>query len=112
PLVTLQHNYQLPPVGRSFRRKVACDGEMRGVKAKTLYPQRPESWSKEDSWPLDTGQGVRAGPGRSAPGKSIGYLPTNATGDQEARVDRRYPWLSSGMPIAVAGAPGVASGIW
>ena len=36
PLVTLQHNYQLPLVGRSLRRRVARDGDLRGVKAKTL----------------------------------------------------------------------------
>jgi hypothetical protein len=34
PLVTLQHNYQLPPVGRTLWRKVARDGDLRGVKAK------------------------------------------------------------------------------
>jgi hypothetical protein len=37
PLVTLQHNYQLPPVGRSLWQKVARDGDLRGVKAKTLH---------------------------------------------------------------------------
>jgi hypothetical protein len=27
------HNYQLPTMGRSLLRKVACDGDLRGVKA-------------------------------------------------------------------------------
>ena len=53
PLVTHQHNYQLPPVGRSLWHKVARDCDPRGIKAKTLYPQRPESWPKEDTWPPD-----------------------------------------------------------
>jgi len=74
PLVTLQHNYQLPPVGRSLWRKVARDGDLRGVKAKTLYPQRPESWPKEDAWRPDKAFAlVQAG---LLQGKSIGFLPT------------------------------------
>ena len=45
------HNYQLPPSVRSLWSKVSRHGEMRGVKAKTLYPEWPESWPKEDTRP-------------------------------------------------------------
>jgi hypothetical protein len=36
PLVTPQHNYQLPPMDRLLWRKVVRDGDLRGVKAKRL----------------------------------------------------------------------------
>src|SRR5437764_1128447 len=38
PIVTMQHAYWLPPVGKSLWRKVCKDGQSVGVKAKTLYP--------------------------------------------------------------------------
>jgi hypothetical protein len=41
PIVTLQHCYSLPPVGKSVWRKRYKDGDMVGVKAKTQYPKRP-----------------------------------------------------------------------
>src|SRR5262245_21912679 len=41
PIVTMQHSYALPPVGRSLWRKVVRDGRLAGVKAKTQYPSRP-----------------------------------------------------------------------
>src|SRR5438270_1783109 len=51
PIVTLQHAYWLPPVGRSLWRKVVRDGSRQGVKAKTHYPNRPDSW--QGAWPAD-----------------------------------------------------------
>lgn len=73
PIVTLQHAYDLPPVGRSLWRKVLRDGPRIGVKAKTLYPPRPESWPGE-TWPADVAFSlVQADLLR---GKSIGFLPT------------------------------------
>src|SRR5688500_5540201 len=33
PIVTMAHNYQIPPVGRSLWRKKVRDGETRGIKA-------------------------------------------------------------------------------
>jgi hypothetical protein len=73
PIVTLQHAYHLPPVGRSLWRKVLRDGPRSGVKAKTLYPPRPESWPGE-TWPADVAFSlVQADLLR---GKSIGFLPT------------------------------------
>jgi hypothetical protein len=72
PLVTLQHAYALPPIGRSLWRKVVRDGPMQGVKAKTQYPVKPEAW--QGSWPADVALClVQADLLR---GKSIGFLPT------------------------------------
>ena len=73
PIVTLQHVYTLPPVGKGLWRKVVRDGLRRGVKAKTHYPPRPEAWPKDD-WPPDVAFAlVQADLLR---GKSIGFLPT------------------------------------
>src|SRR5689334_4007450 len=44
PIVTLNHAYWAPPVGKSLWRKVARDGELKGIKAKTQYPSRPADW--------------------------------------------------------------------
>ncbi len=72
PIVTMQHAYSLPPVGRSLWRKVVKDGDRKGVKAKTQYPARPESW--QGNWPADVAFAlVQADLLR---GKSIGFLPT------------------------------------
>src|ERR1700724_2081250 len=49
PIVTLNHDYTIPPVGRSLWRKVVKDGVSRGVKAKTIYPTKPDAWG-EDPW--------------------------------------------------------------
>ncbi|OAI46890.1 hypothetical protein AYO44_10565 [Planctomycetaceae bacterium SCGC AG-212-F19] len=73
PIVTLQHAYHLPPVGRSLWRKVVKDGPRMGVKAKTHYPPRPDSWPGE-TWPADAAFAlIQADLLR---GKSIGFLPT------------------------------------
>src|SRR5438874_12068727 len=74
PLVTLQHSYWLPPVGRSLWRKRVKDGDLVGIKAKTQYPQRPEAWPAVADWPPDFAFTlVQAG---LLCGKSIGFLPT------------------------------------
>lgn len=73
PIVTLQHAYHLPPVGKSLWRKVVKDGDRRGIKAKTQYPAKPADWP-QDSWPPDVAFSlVQADLLR---GKSIGFLPT------------------------------------
>jgi hypothetical protein len=70
PIVTMQHAYQLPPVGRSLWRKVVKDGDRRGVKAKTQYPPRPADW--QGTWPADAAFAlVQADLLR---GKSIGFF--------------------------------------
>jgi hypothetical protein len=87
PIVTMQHAYWLPPVGKSLWRKVVKDGDRRGVKAKTQYPQRPDSWSEGDDWPSDCAFTlVQAG---LLNGKSIGFLPTKVRypTDEEQQAD-------------------------
>jgi hypothetical protein len=72
PIVTLNHAYDQPPVGRSLWRRKARDGPFRGVKAKTHYPARPTGWTLAD-WPPDLAfELVQAGLLR---GKSIGFIP-------------------------------------
>jgi hypothetical protein len=72
PIVTLNHAYDQPPVGRSLWRRKARDGPYRGVKAKTHYPARPGNWTLAD-WPPDLAFDlVQAGLLR---GKSIGFIP-------------------------------------
>jgi hypothetical protein len=72
PLVTLGHAYHLPPVGRSLWQKRVTDGDLVGIKAKTRYPARPDSWG-EDPWvPDKVFLLVQAG---LLQGKSIGFLP-------------------------------------
>ncbi len=73
PLVTLQHSYSMPPVGKSLWRKRVKDGDLVGIKAKTHYPARPDSWAEADPWPPDQMPTlVQAG---LLNGKSIGFLP-------------------------------------
>jgi hypothetical protein len=87
PLVTLQHAYWLPPVGRSLWRRRVKDGERMGVKAKTLYPSRPESWPQGAPWPPDTVFPlVQAG---LLCGKSIGFLPTRVRTPTDEEIRRR-----------------------
>jgi hypothetical protein len=86
PLVTLGHQYQLPPVGRSLWRKRVRDGSRVGVKAKTQYPPRPEVWPDAGAWPPDQALAlVQAG---LLNGKSIGFLPTRVHIPDEAEVKK------------------------
>jgi hypothetical protein len=86
PLVTLGHQYHLPPVGRSLWRRRVRDGARVGVKAKTQYPPRPESWPAADAWPPDQALAlVQAG---LLNGKSIGFLPTRVHIPDEAEVQK------------------------
>lgn len=87
PVVTLQHAYWLPPVGRSLWRKRVRDGERIGIKAKTQYPSRPEGWPSNTSWPPDyVFPLVQA---RLLCGKSIGFLPTKARAPTEEEIGQR-----------------------
>lgn len=73
PLVTLGHDYQLPPVGSCAWRRRASEGGRIGVKARTDYPPRPDDWPADAPWLPDQVLAlVRAGLLR---GKSIGFLP-------------------------------------
>lgn len=94
PIVTLNHSYTAPPVGKSLWRKVVRDGALRGIKAKTLYPARPSGWSGD--WPADIAFAlVQADLLR---GKSIGFLPTkvHAPSDEETR---QNGWSKVGLVI-------------
>ena len=103
PVVTLQHRYDLPPVGRSLWRKRVKDGPRQVIKAKTLYPARPESWSTGTDWPPDVAFPlVQAG---LLGGKSIGFLPTRVRPPTEAEMTSRMsgwskPTAMTTMPIA------------
>ena len=71
PLVTMQHCYGQPPVGRSLWRKKTKDGQVAGIKAKTQYPARPSDWT-DACWPPDTAFAlIKAG---LLQGKSIGFV--------------------------------------
>jgi hypothetical protein len=73
PLVTLGHDYQLPPVGTCAWRRRANENGLSGIKARTDYPPRPADWPAEQPWLPDQAFGlIRAGLLR---GKSIGFLP-------------------------------------
>ena len=73
PLVTLGHDYDLPAVGRSVWRRRVADGPLVGIKAKTIYPPRPASWSEGEPWiPDQVFALVQSG---LLAGKSIGFLP-------------------------------------
>jgi hypothetical protein len=73
PLVTLAHDYRVPPVGRSLWRRRSRDGTAAGVRAKTRYPERPPAWPASDPWPPDRAFAlIQAG---LLQGKSIGFLP-------------------------------------
>ncbi len=74
PIVTLNHCYHMPPVGKSLWRKRAKDGSLAGIKAKTQYPPAPANWPEGEEWPPDCAFSlVQADLLR---GKSIGFLPT------------------------------------
>jgi hypothetical protein len=71
PLVTLNHCYVEPPVGRSVWRKYGKEGAITGIKAKTYYPARPQGWTDE-CWPPDSAFAlIKSG---LMNGKSIGFI--------------------------------------
>ncbi len=91
PIVTLNHAYDQPPVGRSLWRRKVKEGTLVGVKAKTLYPQKPAAWPGGD-WPPDIAfELVRAG---LLCGKSIGFFPLKARTPTGGEISRR-PELKS-----------------
>ncbi len=91
PIVTLNHNYSMPPIGRSIWRKaaIANDGT-KGIKAKTTYPEKPANWGVESTWPPDdVFTLIQAG---LLNGKSIGWLPTKAHfADQQEQKRNNWP---------------------
>jgi hypothetical protein len=71
PIVTMNHTYWQPPVGRSLWRKRATDGPLAGIKAKTHYPKRPAGWSGDDWMPDSVLALIQAG---MLQGKSVGFI--------------------------------------
>lgn len=97
PIVTLNHCYWAPPVGRSLWRKFATDDPVRGIKAKTLYPARPADWPADKDWPADVAFAlVRADLLR---GKSIGLLPTKVHPPAAAEVAANPAWKHVALVI-------------
>jgi hypothetical protein len=99
PLVTLNHRYDRPPVGRSlWRRRMVRPGDrnvsgngLYGVKAKTFYPPKPGDWPGAE-WPPDVAFAlVQAG---LLAGKSIGFLPLQLRPPSADEVERQ-PQLKS-----------------
>src|SRR5690606_29014157 len=87
PLVTLGHDYDLPPAGRSAWRRRARDGDLIGVKAKTHYPPPPASWPPAEPWlPDQVFALVQSGLLR---GKSIGFLPLRVRAPDRDEAQRR-----------------------
>ncbi|MCI0464714.1 MAG: hypothetical protein L0Z62_47935 [Gemmataceae bacterium] len=86
PIVTMQHAYWMPPVGRSLWRRRVRDGELIGIKAKTQYPTRPNAWPPDCHWPPDVAFTlVQNGLLR---GKSVGFLPTKARRPTDEEIER------------------------
>jgi hypothetical protein len=76
PIITLNHDYTRPPIGRSLWRKFVKDGDTRGIKAKTVYPPMPASWPAGECWEPDkVFAQIQAGLFNA---KCIGWLPTKA----------------------------------
>jgi hypothetical protein len=90
PLVTLNHAYYRPPVGKSvWRRRMKVD-ECRGIQAKTVYPDRPAEWQDGQEWPADSAFAlVKSG---LMCGKSIGFLALEASGPTEQEVKKNPAW--------------------
>lgn len=78
PIVTLNHCYWAPPAGKSLWRKrikaAAANAHGAGIKAKTHYPSRPDSWPKDAEWVPDLAFSLVQSD--LLRGKSIGFLPT------------------------------------
>ena len=73
PIVTVNHDYTKPPIGRSLWRKFVKDGDTRGIKAKTVYPPMAASWPARECWEPDKVLAqIQAG---LLNAKSIGWLP-------------------------------------
>ncbi len=89
PIVTLAHDYARPPVGRSLWRRKVRDGATRGVKAKTVYPARPDAWADPEWLPDRAFALVKAG---LMGAKSIGFLSLEASAPTADEVKRHPEW--------------------
>jgi len=88
PIVTLNHNYNQPPVGRSLWRKRVKEGALVGIKAKTHYPTKPDGWAGD--WAPDQAFAlVRSG---LLLGKSIGFVPLAMHPPTADEIARNVSW--------------------
>ena len=95
PVVTFAHRYDQLPVGRSLWVKRVAEDTMNGWLAKTQYTTRPQEW--EGSWFADAvWHFVKSG---DMPGKSIGFLPMEASEPQEKEVEARPELAGVGLII-------------
>jgi hypothetical protein len=85
PLVTLNHAYWAPPAGKSLWRRVVKESDLKGVKAKTFYPPRPNQWPEKEWVPDLAFALVQADLLR---GKSIGFLPTKVHVPEQKEIDQ------------------------
>lgn len=89
PIVTLGHSYWMPPVGRSLWRRKIKSGGIRGIKAKTVYPEKPADWPRE-AWEPDVAYAlVRA---ELMTGKSIGFLSLEASPPTADEIQMNPDW--------------------
>jgi hypothetical protein len=96
PIVTLNHEYDVPPVGRSLWRKRVKDGTLHGIKAKTHYPARPADWPAGREWSPDIAFTlVKADLLR---GKSTGFLPTKVHVPTDSERER-HGWRDVNLVI-------------
>lgn len=78
PIVTFNHNYETPPVGKSLWRRALRAGGVTGILAATHYPRRPRELPADGEWMPDRVVDlVRAG---LAVGKSIGFIARETRG--------------------------------
>jgi hypothetical protein len=92
PIVTMGHNYKIPPVGRSLWRRKVKDGDRRGIKAKTQYPMKPEDWP-EPTWPPDIAfQLIKSG---LMVGKSIGFVTLEGSAPTPEEVKKNPQWADA-----------------
>jgi hypothetical protein len=97
PIVTLNHNYTIEPVGKSVWRRKVREGGVRGVKAKAAYPERPAGWTGDRPWPADAAFAL--GKSGLMTGKSIGFLTLKARPVIGADVARNPEWKGAARVV-------------
>jgi hypothetical protein len=123
PLVTLQHAYTLPPIGRSLWRKVVRDGAMQGVKAKTWRPSAsplssfPRSSFRQWSWTPLSSKGKARLPMKKPqrrikirPGMAMRRLHGFVTGPVSKRAPISTPKPGKSTPAALRMLPATVAG--
>ena len=93
PVVTWQHAYDQPAVGRSVWRRLARRGAGQGIIARTRYPPLPAGWPVCQPWLPDTAwnllsQGLLTG-------KSIGFVALKARSPTREELRVRPDWAGA-----------------